>query len=74
MIQSYDPECVVFGGGVMASEDKILPSIREFINMYAFPTGDPVNIVKAHLGDHAALVGAEWIWKTCVEKNAIKLR
>ena len=74
MIQSYDPECVVFGGGIMASEDKILPSIRKFINRYAFQTGDSVNIVKAQLGDHAALVGAEWIWKTSEEKNAIKLR
>lgn len=74
MIQAYDPECIVFGGGIMASEDDILPSIREFVNWYAFQTGDPVEIVKAQLGDHAALVGAEWIWKTSDKKSAIKLR
>ena len=74
MIQAYDPECVVFGGGIMASEDEILPSIREFINRYAFQTGGPVDILKAQLGDHAALVGAEWIWNTSEEKNSIKLR
>jgi glucokinase len=74
MIQAYDPECVVFGGGIMASEDIILPAIREFINAYAFQAGGSVEIVKAQLGDRAALVGGEWIWKTNGKKNAVQLR
>lgn len=74
LIQAYDPECVVFGGGIMASEDTILPTIRNFVNMYASQAGGPVEIVKARLGDHAALVGGEWIWNTSEEKNAVKLR
>lgn len=74
MIQAYDPECVVFGGGIMTSEDVILPAISEFIDVYAFQIGGPVEIVKAQLGDHAALIGGEWIWKTSGKKNAVKLR
>lgn len=74
MIQAYDPECVVFGGGIMASEETILPAVREFVARYAFQAGGPVDIVKAQLGDHAALVGGEWIWKTSEAKHAIKLR
>lgn len=74
MIQAYDPECVIFGGGIMAGEDKILPAIRDFVKRYAFQAGGPVEILKAQLGDHAALVGGEWIWRTSEEKNAVKLR
>jgi len=74
MIQAYDPECVILGGGIMASKDTILPAIRDFVAMYAFQAGGAVEILRARLGDRAALVGAEWIWKTSEEKNAIKLR
>lgn len=75
MIQAYDPECVVFGGGIMASESVILPAIKEFINLYACQASGPVEIMKAQLGDYAALLGGEWIWKTSdAKKNQIKLR
>lgn len=74
MIQAYDPECVVFGGGIMTSENRILPAIREFVNAHAFTNGDTVEIVKTQLGDRAALIGGEWIWKTSGTKHAVKLR
>jgi glucokinase len=74
MIQAYDPECVIFGGGIMVCEDSILPAIRNFVNQYAFQAGGLVEIMNAQLGDHAALIGGEWIWKTSEEQNAVKLR
>ena len=62
MIQAFDPECVVFGGGIMSSKDMILPSIREYISKYAVQAGGEVEILPAALGDDAALIGAQWIW------------
>ncbi|HEG42776.1 MAG TPA: ROK family protein [Phycisphaerales bacterium] len=68
MIQAYDPECVIFGGGVMASENEILPAIKDFVSDHAVQSGGPVELVAAELGDHAALIGGEWIWKTRVKR------
>ena len=70
MIQAYDPECVVFGGGIMASGDVILPSIKEYVENYAVQAGGKVDILAAALGDNAALVGGHWIWSKR-NKNAI---
>lgn len=68
MIQAYDPECVVFGGGIMASENEILSAIKDFVTSHAVQPAGPVDILAAELGDHAALIGGEWIWKTRVKR------
>jgi len=68
MIQAYDPQCLVFGGGVMASENEILPAIKDFVTSHAVQPAGPVDILAAELGDHAALIGGEWIWKTRVRR------
>lgn len=62
LIQAYDPECVVFGGGIMESADAILPAIRQFVTRHAVQAGGPIDILPAQLADQAALVGCEWIW------------
>ena len=64
MIQAFDPECLIFGGGIMASKDIILPSIRQYVNHNAVQAGGTVEILPAQLGDNAALVGGQWIWKS----------
>ncbi len=63
LIQAHDPECVIFGGGIMAAGDVILPAVREFVSRHAVQAGGPVEIVAAKLGLRAALIGCEWIWK-----------
>lgn len=62
LIQAFDPERVVIGGGIMASADLILPAVRQFVETHAIQAGGPVDIVAGILGDHAALIGCEWIW------------
>ena len=63
LIQAFDPECVIFGGGIMAAADTILPAVREFVNRHAVQAGGPVEIAVGELGDRAALIGCEWVWK-----------
>ncbi|MBN2064129.1 MAG: ROK family protein [Sedimentisphaerales bacterium] len=62
MIQGYDPEILIIGGGIMGSKEVILPYIRDFTRKYAVQAGGEVEIVAAQLGDNAALAGGEWIW------------
>jgi glucokinase len=67
LIQAYDPERVVFGGGIMAAADTILPAVRQFLASHAIQPGEPVAIVPGHLGDRAALLGCEWVWNDPVD-------
>lgn len=62
LLHAYDPERLVFGGGIMASADVILPAVREFVARHAVQAGGPVDIVAAELGDQAAVFGGDWIW------------
>ena len=64
LIQAYDPERVIFGGGIMESADVILPAIKDFVTQHAVQAGGPVGLVPAQLGDQAALIGCEWVWNT----------
>ena len=67
LIQNFDLECVVFGGGIMASEEIILRGVSEFVERHAVQAGGPVEIMAAKLGHRAALAGCEWIWNTTRE-------
>ena len=62
LIHAFDPVRVVIGGGIMASAETILPAVRGFIHDHAIQAGGPVDVVAGTLGDHAALIGCEWIW------------
>jgi glucokinase len=63
LIQAYNPQRVILGGGIMASGEIILPAIRNFVSQHAVQAGGPVEIVAGTLGDSAAWFGCEWIWK-----------
>ena len=63
LIHSYDPECIVIGGGIMKGGDTILPVLREKVGQQATQPGGPVQIVPAALGDAAALHGAAWLFE-----------
>lgn len=57
-IHAYDPEVVVYGGGVMRSADVILPYIQDYVNQHAWTPWGKVQIRKAGLGNDAGLLGA----------------
>ena len=61
LIHAYDPELVIFGGGIMASADVILPAVREYVRRHAHTPWGKVRVVASELGDSAALVAGEWL-------------
>jgi glucokinase len=70
LVHAYDPDLVVFGGGLSSSSDVFLPHVREYVANHAWqrPQG-PVRLETTELGDTAALIGAGelargdiWAW------------
>ena len=57
-VHAYDPEIVIFGGGVMKSADVILPFIESHVQKYAWTPWGKVEVRAAELGKSAALLGA----------------
>lgn len=59
LVNLFDPELVVVGGGFSAAGDFILEPAREVVRREALaPAGDRVRVVRAKLGAGAGLVGA----------------
>ncbi len=61
LIHAYDPERVVLGGGIMRSEDAILPALRAYAAKHAWTPWGNVEIVPATLGNHAGILGMAWL-------------
>ncbi len=61
MVRSFDAERVIVGGGIMKAADVILPALRKRMKRHLGPSARHVEIVTGRLGDHAALLGAEWL-------------
>lgn len=56
-IHAFDPDVLLYGGGVMKSGAAILPFIQDYVNQYAWtPWGKPT-VRAARLGNDAALLG-----------------
>ncbi|HEY6447633.1 MAG TPA: ROK family protein [Acidobacteriaceae bacterium] len=56
-VHAFDPDVLLYGGGVMKSGDVILPFIQDYVNRYAWtPWGNPA-VRAARLGNDAALLG-----------------
>lgn len=56
-VHSFDPEIVIFGGGVMGAANEILPSLQQYVSKYTWTPWGKVNLVAAQLGDQAAALG-----------------
>lgn len=56
-IHAFDPELLVYGGGVMKSGDMILPFLKEYVDRNAWTPWGKVRIRAAQLGADAALLG-----------------
>lgn len=56
-IHSFDPELLVYGGGVLKSADIILPFIQNYVSENAWTPWGKVRVRAAQLGNDAALLG-----------------
>jgi glucokinase len=56
-IHAFDPDVLLYGGGVMKSAEVVIPFIQDYVNRYAWtPWGKPT-VRAAQLGNDAALLG-----------------
>ncbi len=62
-VHSFDPELVIFGGGVMGSAAQILPFLRQYVHANAWTPWGKVRVEAASLGNHAALLGVPGLFK-----------
>jgi len=68
IVNLFDPEMVVIGGGVSATGEQLLAPVRERVHAQAMsPAGSTVEIVTAALGDRVGVVGAAAI---AIERTA----
>ena len=68
LVNAFDPEVVVVGGGVMAAGELLLAPAREVVAQRALPPArDSVRIVPAHFADEAGMLGAALL---AMEENA----
>jgi glucokinase len=59
IVNLFEPELVVLGGGVSNSGEQLFTPVREWVRVHAIaPAGRAVDIVPAALGDHVGVVGA----------------
>lgn len=61
-VQIFDPDIIVFGGGVMQSADRILPRIRSHVERHTW-TRWKNPIVPAALGSRAAALGVPTLFQ-----------
>jgi glucokinase len=64
LIHAYDPEKVIFGGGIMKSSHLILPYIREMIDKHAWINSTDVELVEAFQLENAGILGVYELMKT----------
>jgi glucokinase len=68
-VHTFDPDMIVFGGGVMQAGDRILPRIRSHVERHTWTRWNKP-IVAAELGERAAALGVS----TLFEKGAPDVR
>jgi glucokinase len=56
-IHAFDPELLLYGGGVMKSAEVIIPFIEDYVARYAWTPWGKVRVCAAQLGNDAALLG-----------------
>ena len=58
LVHAFDPEIVIFGGGVMKSADVILPFVQKHVAEHTWTPWGTVQVRAAELGNNAGLLGA----------------
>jgi glucokinase len=67
IVNAFNPEMIVVGGGVAELDELVLAPAREYLQRTAMaPNKDEVRVVRAALGNTAGIVGAGLAaWETC---------
>ncbi|MET0462071.1 MAG: ROK family protein [Chitinophagaceae bacterium] len=60
-IHAYDPSIIVLAGGILNSSAIILPHLKRKVKQLAWCPNHEVELVTAQTGDHAALLGIEYV-------------
>jgi glucokinase len=58
LVHAYDPELLVYGGGVMRGGQFLLPLLQKYVARHAWTPWGTVQVRAAQLGNEAALLGA----------------
>jgi glucokinase len=58
LANTFDPDLIVLGGGVMAAGELLLDPAREELRARALPPMNAVDVVAAQLGPEAGMIGA----------------
>jgi glucokinase len=69
LIHAFDPEIVVFGGGILSAGETVLEPIRRRVERDAWMPWGKVKIVRGTLGDDAALLACEWLVESRTESS-----
>ena len=57
LIQAFDPECVIMGGGIF-SEELLMGEIRKRVDANVMPILRGLKLVRAELSNNAGMLGA----------------
>ncbi|SKB78225.1 ROK family protein [Dyadobacter psychrophilus] len=66
LIHAYDPQKVIFGGGIMKSSHIILPYIKQMLDKHSWIGSDDVDLVVAAQPEHAGILG---VYELLKQKN-----
>jgi glucokinase len=59
LVNAFDPEVIVIGGGAIGADEMLLQPAREELQARALPPPrDNVRVVRAHFGEEAGMLGA----------------
>lgn len=70
-IHAYNPSVVILAGGPMAASDLFLADVQAYVDRYAFifPKGRIVELRRAHLEEHAGVLGAAALVLAAVDET-----
>lgn len=72
LVNVFDPDVVVIGGGVVAAGELVLEPARAEMRARALPLGrDHARIVAAHFGEESGMLGAALLARDGVQRRAV---
>lgn len=72
LIHAYDPEKVIIAGGIMRSQEIIIPAIKDMIKRHSWINDDAVDVVSASQIESAGLLGMSYLLESTLQPYALK--
>ena len=73
IVNVFEPELVVIGGGVSRAGEQLIAPVREWVHAHAMtPGGENVPVVRASLGDQVGVVGAAAVAYERIESGVLQ--